>query len=165
MAKSVKLTNDTYWDSSGVIYDRNSLKTILDRIEKYIEVYKTIDFYNQTGATGWYEILRLGTTGGWGAQGCIFIVWSHNGLYYQQGYIEYYNNDNIQGRYIYKTNNGVLAYKKNSDNTVSVYCRVDSMYCPLHIKILSSISNFNLYNSGTPKSTSVPSGYTEFSNL
>lgn len=49
MAKSIKLNNETYIDSSGVIHEKQTLDVILDELE---ELKPTILYNNSNGSTG-----------------------------------------------------------------------------------------------------------------
>ena len=83
------------------------------------------------------------------------------------GLIQYYNNSSIGAKYISKTSEVSLYYKKNSDNTVSVYADINHQFSPIWVKMISHSNPYdNPYPNGVPNAMdSLPSGLTEFGSL
>lgn len=120
-------------------------------------------FYNNTGATDWYEIIRVDQTGGWGARNVVFYVMGNNKLVFGMALFSYYNNQFIQAKYITAHPGLTFNYKKNSDNTISIYCHVLETFTGCDLKILSEIA-VN-YNNIVCKKVDAPTGTSEFTSL
>ena len=170
-----KINPDTYVGNTGkqlkdIKSNSDNITNLINKvnnIELLQNVYENKYVYNGTGDYGYYEIFRIGTTGGWGGRAISFLVQTHNSCIIALGCIEYYNNTTINARYMLRSYGVALYYKKNTNNTVSVYANITERYSPTWVKIISSSNPYdNPYPSGVPNSmSSLPSGLTEFGGL
>lgn len=162
--KDIKTNADNISNNTTNI--SNIINTLND-LKRYRNVYEPKYIYNDTGNVGYYELFRIGQTGGWGGRAITFIVQTHNSCLFAMGCIEYYNKSTIQARYIAKTGAVALYYKKNNDNTVSVYAYINYNYSPVWVKMVNHSNIYdNPYPSGVPNAMgSLPSGLTEFGSL
>ena len=113
MAKSIKLNNETYIDSSGVMHKKQTLETILDELE---ELKPTILYNNSNGST---ENITLNESINNFSAFCIFFTKS--GRSYSTGKclrltetsnvatITYSENVYESGKYFLKTSNEHLT--------------------------------------------------------
>lgn len=130
MAKTIKLKNETYLEgnSINVGFKRQDLEFYLNNREPHY-------MYNSTGNPGWYRILHLKHTAGWGSA-CIFFTIQTINADNIVGVcsIQYYNNETVGARIISgNISADGIQYKKNSDNTLDVYFYTASWYVPLLI--------------------------------
>lgn len=165
------INKDTYVGDTGKqlkeIANISDLQTTVNDLKIINNVYEAKQIYNGTGARGYYELFRIGATGGWTGRAITFLIQSHNSTLFAMGLIQYYNNSSLGAKYISKTSEVSLYYKKNSDNTVSVYAYINHQYSPIWVKMISHSRPYdNPYPNGVPNAMdSLPSGLTEFGSL
>lgn len=131
-----------------------------------VDDYKTKTyhyFYNNTGDADWYEIIRVGPTGGWGARNVVFYVMGNGKLVFGMALFSYYNNQLIQARYITSHPGLTFNYKKNSDNTISIYCHILETFTSGNLRILSGSAVD--YHDIICQKVDVPSGTSEFTSI
>ena len=120
---------------------------------KWTCVSGNIHAYNSTGDYGWYRVLTLSSTSGWGnAAGTLSISTSGGSVGEVEGEISfwYYNNDNIQ----IKVLNGNIPPTyveaiRFDDNTVGIFVCTFAWYGPLDVKIKEM--TFDYYVSIVPE--------------
>lgn len=65
MAKSIKLKNNTYWDSSGIVHEKKTLKSIIDNLKNYIYCGISDEIVTRTNydtVTNWREYNNIGNS-------------------------------------------------------------------------------------------------------
>lgn len=63
MAKSIKLKNNTYWDSSGIVHEKKILKNIINNLRNYIYCgisNEIVTRNNYDTVTNWKEYNNIG---------------------------------------------------------------------------------------------------------
>ena len=129
-----------------------------------------IVYRRDTGSAGWYELFRLPSTSGWNGISIEFELIGYSVDSYTRAYGNTYNANNYVFRYIENRGDVTLYYNRNSDNTISIYCYVSTIYAPKSLKIIHYYNEFqgydrNIFDGGYPIPIDEPSSKTQFGSF
>lgn len=154
MAKSIKLKNDTYWDSTGIVYGKETLDSIL-----WKNLYGKRAVYTMSATTGWKRIAVLsGMAGGtitivnaasYGTMGQLTFATGVGYNYFLRKDYKQYTNGNVFTK-------ARLVLKGNSPNYLEIYQAL-AVEREVTIKLALQSDNVTLITSET--AGSIPSGY------
>jgi len=140
MKKSIRLKDNAFFDSSGIIHKKQTLSYKL-------ELFKTHQMYNSsTGEDGWCRIAHIPASGGYQQRAITLLLTSSIGSENGFGIINFcwYHNSSVIAKVICgNINTNYLKAIKNSDNTIDIWFYIKAYYRPLHVQLLS------IYNTGS----------------
>lgn len=161
MAKSVKLKNDTYIDSSGIDHYKEHSNEHF-KLDGFLTQAIPIHQYASKGEAGWYKVAHIPPTDKWGRLNIMFsimpTIWC-----YGAGGIFTVSSYNITDIYV-RVLAGSLAFGnfkviKESDSSMSVYYKTTDSYTGVQINCLnSSHPNWDIWDGCGYVGTSEPSG-------
>lgn len=142
---NLHILGDTEIDETSITL--SGLISKINSLENFKYRYDNKNYYTGDGKPGWYKVLNIGASGGYGNKnGILYIYTTASGGDYVGGIVQftYYNNWNIS---FFKVCGNIsvnnLKLVKNSNNELSLYFRTTTWYSPVQVKILTGAFNTN----------------------